>query len=95
MRGPNGTIYPMTGTYRELLEPARLVFLSVVPDERGNSLFEVLNTVTFAEQAGKTVLTLEARVLKKTPDAEKYLAGMEADWNQSLERLGERVTKGM
>lgn len=54
MRGPEGTIYPMTGIYREVVEPERLVFTSAALDEKGNPLFEVLNMVTFAEHGGKT-----------------------------------------
>src|ERR1700688_4411146 len=45
MRGPDGTIYPMTGVYREIVEPERLVFTSVPLDKNGDPLFEVLNTV--------------------------------------------------
>src|ERR1700730_17678211 len=54
MRGPDGTVYPMTGVYKEIGEPERLVFTSAALDEKGNPLFEVLNTVTFAQQGGHT-----------------------------------------
>jgi uncharacterized protein YndB with AHSA1/START domain len=50
-------------------------------------MFEVLNTVTFAEEGGKTKQILRARVIKKTAQAAPYLAGMEAGWTQSLESL--------
>jgi uncharacterized protein YndB with AHSA1/START domain len=43
MRGPDGTVYPMTGAYREIVEPERLVFTSAALDEKGRPLFEVLN----------------------------------------------------
>ena len=52
-------------------------------------MFEVLTTVTFAEQNGKTKQTMRARVIKTTAQAAQYLAGMEAGWTQSLERLAE------
>ena len=87
MRGPDGTVYPMTGVYREVVEPERLVFTSAALDEKGHPLFEVLTTVTFAEQGGKTKQILRARVIKSTAQAAPYLAGMEAGWTQSLERL--------
>jgi len=48
----------------------------------------VLTTVTFAEESGKTKQILRARVIKRTAQAAPYLAGMEAGWTQSLERLG-------
>ena len=41
MRGPDGTVYPMTGTFQEIVEPERIVFISSALDETGNSLFDV------------------------------------------------------
>jgi uncharacterized protein YndB with AHSA1/START domain len=87
MRGPDGTVYPMTGVYQEIVEPERLVFTSAALDEKGHPMFEVLTTVTFAEQGGKTKQTMRARVIKITPQAAPYIAGMEQGWTQSLERL--------
>ncbi len=94
MRGPDGTIYPMTALYREIVEPERLVFTSAALDEKGNPLFEVLNTVTFAEHAGKTKLTVHASVVKATAEAAPYLAGMDQGWSQSLDRLANFITGG-
>jgi uncharacterized protein YndB with AHSA1/START domain len=93
MRGPDGTLYPMTGVYQEIVEPERFVFTSAALDAEGNPLFEVLNTVTFAEQGSKTTLTVQARVVKSTAKAAPYLAGMEAGWTQSLERLKTHLAK--
>jgi len=92
-RGPDGTVYPMTGVYQEIVEPERFVFTSAALDKEGNPLFEVLNTVTFAEQGGKTTQTLRARAVKTTAEGAPYLEGMEAGWTQSLERLEAYVTK--
>jgi len=39
-------------------------------------LFEVLTTVTFAEQGGKTKQKLRTRVIKETAKAAPYFAGM-------------------
>ncbi len=88
MRGPDGIVYPMTGVYQEVVRPERLVFTSAALDLDGNPMFEVLTTVTFAEESGKTKQILRARVIKRTAQAAPYLAGMEAGWTQSLERLG-------
>ncbi len=93
MRGPDGTLYPMTGLYREIVEPDRLVFTSAALDERGEPLFEVLTTVTFAEQGEQTIQTLRARVARTTARAAPYLEGMEAGWTQSLQRLEAQVAK--
>jgi uncharacterized protein YndB with AHSA1/START domain len=86
MRGPNGVVYPMTGVFQEFVRPERLVFTSAALNSDGNP-FEMLTTVTFAEESGKTKQILRARVIKTTPQAAPYLAGMEQGWTQSLERL--------
>ncbi len=93
MRGPDGIIYPMTGVYHEIVRPERLIFTSAALDEKGHPLFEVLNTITFAEHGGKTTLTMHASVSKVRVEAAPYLAGMEAGWMQTLERLEEFVAK--
>ncbi len=94
MRGPDGTVYPMTGVFQEVVPPERLVFTSAALDSDGNPMFEVLTTVTFAEEGGKTKQILRARVIKKTAQAAPYLAGMEQGWTQSLERLAAYVATG-
>ena len=87
MRGPDGTIYPMGGEFREVVEPERLVFVSAALDEAGKPMFENLNTVTFAEYAGKTTITLHTRVIRSTPEAMQYLSGMELGWKLTLDKL--------
>jgi uncharacterized protein YndB with AHSA1/START domain len=87
MRAPDGTVYPMPGAYREVVEPERLVFTAGALGPDGTLLFEILNTVTFAENEGKTTVTLHTRVLTAKPGAEKHLEGQEIGWSQSLERL--------
>src|SRR6266852_5132665 len=93
MRGPDGTVYPMRGEFREIVPPERLVLTTAVDEPDGSPRFEVLHTVTFAEQDGKTVLTLTARVIKETAAAAPQLGGMQAGWAQSLERLSAYLTK--
>lgn len=93
MRAPDGSEYPMTGVFHEIVEPERLVIATVVDDGDGNRILEVHITVTFAETGGKTTLTLQARVVKATAAAAAMLAGMEAGWTQSLERLDRYVAK--
>ncbi len=88
MRGPDGTVYPMTGVVRELVEPERLVFSCTPLDDQGRAIFEVLNTAAFEERRGRTAVTVRARVVTASPAAVPYLAGMEPGWSQSLDRLG-------
>src|ERR1700722_16772467 len=53
MRAPNGTLYPMSGIYLEIIKPEQLTYTAGALDEKGTQLFEMLFTVTFAEKAGK------------------------------------------
>jgi len=93
MRGPDGTVYPMTGTYQEVVEPEKLVFTSAAIDKNSEPLFQVQTTVTFKEESGKTTLTMTARAFDVTAEAAPYLSGMEAGWTQSLERLENYLAK--
>jgi uncharacterized protein YndB with AHSA1/START domain len=87
MRAPDGVVYPMTGTFREVVPPKRLVFMAVAEDHDGNPLLESLTTVMFEDEAGKTKVTVQAKAVGLAPVAAQMLAGMEAGWTQSLERL--------
>src|SRR3989442_14953659 len=66
MRGPDGTVYPMTGVYQEIVEPERLVFTTAAVGNEGNPLFEGLNTATSAEQGGKQTNASRGRAGKST-----------------------------
>jgi uncharacterized protein YndB with AHSA1/START domain len=87
MRAPDDVDYPMTGVFREIVAPERLVFTNVAVDKEGNPLLEGLTTVTFAEHNGKTKLTLQTHAVALVARAARMLEGMEAGWTQSLERL--------
>lgn len=92
MAAPDGAIYPMTGTFHEIVEPERLVFTgSAIEDEEGNPQLESLTTVILVEHEGKTKLTLHVVVTRATPASEGALAGMEEGWNQSLDKLTEHL----
>lgn len=91
MHGPDGNDYPMKGEFLEVLPPERLVFTSIALDKDGNHLLEGETTVTFTEQDGKTTLRLVSHAIGKVPMAPQMLAGMEAGWTQSIDKLGELV----
>ncbi|MBS1911339.1 MAG: SRPBCC domain-containing protein [Bacteroidetes bacterium] len=94
MRGPDGVLYPGGGTFHEIIEPERIVFTATAfEDESGVPKLEVLNTVTFVEEGGRTTLTLTAVVVKSTPEIAEALAGMEAGWSQSLEKFAAEVAE--
>jgi uncharacterized protein YndB with AHSA1/START domain len=87
MRGPDGTVYPMKGVIKEIAEPERLVFTNIAVDAAGRHLLEGLTTVTFAEEHGKTKLTMHTRAVAVAKEAIVYLQGMEMGWTQSIDRL--------
>jgi uncharacterized protein YndB with AHSA1/START domain len=92
MAGPDGTVYPMKGVFHEVVEPERLVMTTgALEDEAGSPLLQTVTTATFAEQDGKTQLTLHIEVTRAAPGAEGALAGMEEGWNQSLDSLEEEL----
>lgn len=92
MHGPDGGVYPLNGIFQEIVPPERLVFAtSTFEDESGNPQLEVLNIVTFTDLGGKTRLTLQARVVRSTPEVAGLLAGMEEGWVQAFDRLAETL----
>jgi uncharacterized protein YndB with AHSA1/START domain len=93
MRAPDGAEHAMTGVFREVAPPARLVFTSTAVAQDGKPLLEGLTTVTFAEQGGKTKLTVESRAVGRVDYAARMLEGMEAGWTQSIDRLGEQIAR--
>ncbi|MEO7993370.1 MAG: SRPBCC domain-containing protein [bacterium] len=92
MQGPDGTLYPLSGTFHEIAAPTRLVFdTTSVDGPDGSPQLAVRNTVTFMEEGGGTRLTLRAVAVKTVPEIEFALEGFELGWNQSLDRLCELV----
>jgi uncharacterized protein YndB with AHSA1/START domain len=93
MRSPARIEYPCGGVYREIVEPERLVFTNIATDNEGYPVLDGLTTVIIAEHGGKTKLTLQTRAVAVVAHAAAYLAGMEAGWTQSLERLAEELAR--
>lgn len=101
MRAPDGTEYPCTGVYREVMPPERLVYaddMSEMPEawhdlvnpDRDRSrppTLECLVTVTFESQGSKTLLTIRTRFA--SPAIRDAMAKMQMveGWTESLERL--------
>jgi uncharacterized protein YndB with AHSA1/START domain len=91
MRGPNGVDYPMSGTFREIIPPHRLVFTAVAEDADGQPILESLTTVSFVKKDGKTELTMHAHAIGFVADAASKLAGMQQGWSQSLDRFEQHM----
>jgi uncharacterized protein YndB with AHSA1/START domain len=88
MRGPDGAVHPMTATYVEVTPPERLVFLAFAEDRDGTIALECPTTVTFAANGGRTLVGVHAHAIGLAATATPMLAGMEAGWSQSLDKLG-------
>jgi uncharacterized protein YndB with AHSA1/START domain len=92
MHGPGGTVYPMTGTFLQIVVPEKLVFKAVAASGDGPPLLEGLVTATFEEYGGKTKLTVHEKATSLAPAGARMLAGMHEGWAQSLDRLDGLVT---
>jgi uncharacterized protein YndB with AHSA1/START domain len=91
MRAPDGTEYPMIGTFCEVRAPERLVFTSSAVDSDGKPLLDQTTTVTFTEHGAKTQLSVQTRAVGMVPLAARMLEGMDAGWRQMLDRFDEEA----
>ena len=83
MRSPEGTVHVKRGVYREVAPPERLVFTYADEDALGRIGHETLVTVTFAEEGGKTRLTLRQAVFDSVEARDAHEGG----WTSCLERF--------
>ena len=86
MQAPDGTQYPMTAIYTEVVPLERLVWDTSV-EHPGNVSFDIHQVTTFAERDGKTQVTLQAFITRATPESAGALGGMEEGWKMSLDKL--------
>ena len=90
MHGPDGVDYQNKIVYLEIVKPERLVYDH--GDEADAGHFRV--TVTFAEQGGKTKLTMRS-VFKSAAERDEVVTKYHAieGGNQTLDRFGEHLAK--
>jgi uncharacterized protein YndB with AHSA1/START domain len=84
MRMPDGAEHPMEGTFTEAVPPERLGFAGVLND--GN---RIITTVTFAEDAGKTTLTVRQTYSFRSAATGGAVQG----WTTTLDQLGEHIAQ--
>ena len=101
MRSPEGRDYWCKGVYREIVVPELIVSTDCFADEAGNLVppthygmsadvpAEMLLTIRFAEQAGKTRLTLQ----QSLPLSLAERIGAVEGWSQSLDRLAAELAQ--
>ncbi len=85
MRSPTGTLHCRQGVYQEIVPPERLVFTFAWEDAAGDPGHETVVTVTFAEQGGKTLLTLHQATFETVAACDDHRGG----WTSCLERFAE------
>jgi uncharacterized protein YndB with AHSA1/START domain len=91
---PEGVVYPVKGTFHEVIPPERLVFTTAsFEDEVGELQLEALNTVIFEDDQGKTRLTVHVSVSKVNSQVDWALDGMSEGYNESLDRLAELLAQ--
>lgn len=96
-----GQRWPMQGVFQEVVEPdpsnpsgeAKLVFTNQAIDEGGTVLIDGVTTVSFMDYGGKTKMTLTTTATAVAPQAKQMIAGMEAGWTQSIDKLEQFVQK--
>jgi uncharacterized protein YndB with AHSA1/START domain len=89
MLSPEGREHWVHGVFREIVEPERLVFTWAHENEDGTPGHETLMTVTFADQGGKTKLTLHQAAFESVKERDSHRGG----WNSSMDRLAEYLAK--
>jgi uncharacterized protein YndB with AHSA1/START domain len=106
MRSPDG--HDMWGkfVFREIVKPERLVFVNSFSDEKGGITrhpmsptwpLEMLSTITFTEQSGKTTVTVRWISLNATEEERKTFEdgfdSMQEGWGGTFEQLTEYLAK--
>jgi uncharacterized protein YndB with AHSA1/START domain len=93
-------------TYREIVEPERIDWVNAFSDPAGNVVrapfglaipLEILNSVTLAEQDGKTTVTLRAIPLDPTAEERATFEGMfdsmDEGYGGTWDKLAEHLAK--
>jgi uncharacterized protein YndB with AHSA1/START domain len=107
MRTPNGETMWGKWTYREVVVPERLVFVVAFSDEVGGETrnpwspdwpLQVLSTLTFVEEGGRTPVTMTGVPLNATEsERDTFEAGfgsMQQGWAGTLDQLARYLATG-
>ncbi len=90
MVGPDGTIYPCIGIYREIVPPERIVYAGTGNDDEpcgGGLPPRSLVTMTFAAEGHRTKITIHTRLGSYAAREAAIAGGFSAGWNDALDRL--------
>jgi uncharacterized protein YndB with AHSA1/START domain len=84
MRGPDGQDFPFTGTYREIVRPAKLVWTGEFSSGPADQISTV---VTFEEQGQETKVHVRQTFHVMTPEIEHATQGAKQGWTMTLDQL--------
>ena len=106
MEAPNGEEMWGKFVYREIAAPERIVLVNSFSDEDGgltrhplspNWPLEMLSTITFAEQDGRTTVTVRWVPLNASDTERKTFedgrASMQQGWSGTLDQLADYLAK--
>jgi uncharacterized protein YndB with AHSA1/START domain len=71
------------GVYREVTRPERLVFTYTFEDEVGRALHQTVVAISFADEGGRTRLTLNQAVFEDVASRDDHVRG----WTEALDHL--------
>jgi uncharacterized protein YndB with AHSA1/START domain len=87
MHGPTGETYTVTGTYRELVPPERLVFSWAWEDDAGRPRHETVVAITLRAVGDKTEMTLRHDWFESKEARDNHDHG----WTGSFDKLAEAL----
>ncbi len=89
-----GQRWPMKGVFKEIVPNETLTFENNAVSATGEVLIQGETTVRLENaENGKTKLTVTSYGRGMVPEAAQMLEGMEAGWNQSIDKLAEFLEK--
>lgn len=83
MIAPNGEKYPVSGVYKKIVPNELIVMTHGWIEDDGTRPHDTVVTVRFADEGGKTKLTLEQSIFKSAESRDGHIGG----WTECLEKL--------
>ncbi len=96
MRAPDGSTHPCTGIFREIVPPERIVYTGTADDGHpcgGGLPPHSLVTMTFADEGGKTRITIHTQLKSAAAREAAIAGGFNQGWNDSIDRLAEHLAR--
>jgi uncharacterized protein YndB with AHSA1/START domain len=73
--------------YQEVLKPERLVFTYGFEDDTGGLLHQTIVTINFADERGRTRLTLHQAIFESVSARDDHVRG----WSEALDQLADHL----